>query len=146
MFMMSFKRMLQFQVHLKKSTQSMLYILIHGQPVNEGYEETRSWLKRPVILSCFLEMYLRQNLTPRQNQCIWIGIQTNAEQINHECLKAKQWPGGKEELILSRMLFSSDWDKVRMQRTRASSAWAFHCWTGSCLASVQMPARLSLEN
>lgn len=42
MFMMSFKRMLQFQVHVKKSTQSMLYILIHGEPMNEGYEETRS--------------------------------------------------------------------------------------------------------
>jgi len=50
-------------------------------------------------------MQLRQNLTPRQNQWNGIGIQTNARQMNQECLNSKQWPGGKKELILSWLRF-----------------------------------------
>lgn len=81
-------------------------------------------------------MHLRQNLTPRQNQWNWIICQTNAGQINQECLKAKQWPGGKEELIASAVCFFLQQGPRWGCRKELEPwiGWTFHCWTGQCLA------------
>lgn len=90
-------------------------------------------------------MHLRQNLTPRQNQCNRIGIQTDARQINKECLNSKWWEEGIDSQLVAFFLQTETRSECRELEPLVleySMAEQVHAWqTGS-----GMTAKISLQH